>query len=255
MLRDKINSTDKPAAIGAFIGLAAPPLVQVIGQVGFDFVLLDAEHGVFTPESLEACLGAAAAIDLPAIVRTADDNPCQIQAALDGGAQGIQVPSVESAGQARRIVAASRFPPHGRRGFGSTTRAAGYGFIPRPQVVETADRQTLVIVQIESRRGIDNLAEIAAVDGVDLVFLGTNDLSLDYGFASPADPAMLPLLGEAIGRIREAGKVSGVHLADPGALPQMRDLGVAYFTVVSLALMRRGLQDAVTAFRQGVGRP
>ena len=246
-LKAKLSPATGPV-LGAFLGLPVPALVEVVGRSGFDFIILDGEHGCFSAESQEACLGAAAAVGLPAIVRTPDGNPQHIQAALDAGAQGVQVPSVADPAQARLIVEASHFPPRGRRGFGSTTRAAGYGFTPRAQVVRAADDETLVIVQIETRKGVENLNDIMAVDGVDMVFLGTSDMSLDYGYASPSDPAMLPLLKKTIGTIRRSGKLCGIHLADVKFAPQMRDLGVTYFTVASLALIGQFLQNTIKEF-------
>jgi 4-hydroxy-2-oxoheptanedioate aldolase len=246
-LKTKLNSAARPV-LGAFLGLPMPALVEVVGRSGFDFVILDGEHGCFSAESLEECLRAAAAVNLPAIVRPPDTDPQHIQAALDAGAHGVQVPSVAEPAQGRLIVEASYFPPRGRRGFGSTTRAAGYGFTPRSQVVRAADDETLVIIQVETRKGIENLSDILAVDGVDMVFLGTSDMSLDYGYASPSDPAMVPLLKETIGTIRRSGKLCGIHLADLKLAPQMKELGVTYFTVASLALIGQFLQNKIKEF-------
>ena len=240
--------------LGAFLGLPVPALVEVMGRVGFDFVVLDGEHGVFSPEQREECLRAAGAVNLPAIVRLPDSNPCNVQFALDAGAQGVQVPSVETPDQARMIVDASRFPPRGRRGFGSTTRAAGYGFVPRSDVVRKAYEEVIVVIQIETRKGIDNLGDILAVDGVDVVFLGTSDLSLDYGHESPSDPALLPLLKDAMGTIRRSGKVCGLHVADWNQLPEMKGLGAGYFTVAGLTVMGRALRRVVEEFDEVVAR-
>jgi len=248
-LKTKLNSAARPV-LGAFLGLPTPALVEVVGRSGFDFIILDGEHGCFSVESLEECLRAAGAVNLPAIVRPPSSDPQHIQAALDAGAQGVQVPSVADPAQARLIVEACHFPPKGQRGFGSTTRAAGYGFTPRSQVVRAAGDETLVIVQIETRKGVENLSGILAVDGIDMVFLGTSDMSLDYGYASPSDPAMLPLLKQTIGTIRRSGKQCGIHLADLKLAPQMKELGVTYFTVASLALIGQFLQNKFKEFEE-----
>ena len=248
-LKAKLSPAAGPV-LGAFLGLPVPALVEVVGRSGFDFIILDGEHGCFSVESQEECLRAAAAVGLPAIVRTPDGNPQHIQAALDAGAQGVQVPSVADPAQARLIVEASHFPPRGRRGFGSTTRAARYGFTPRSQVVRVAGDETLVIVQVETRKGVENLTDILAVDGVDIVFLGTSDMSLDYGYTSPSDPAMLPLLKEIIGIIHRSGKCCGIHLADLRLAPQMRDLGATYFTVAPLAMIGPFLQSKSKEFEE-----
>jgi len=246
-LKAKLGRAARPL-LGAFLGLPVPALVEVIGRSGFDFVILDGEHGTFSVESLQGCLSGACAIKLPAIVRTPDGNPVYIQAALDAGAQGVQVPSVAEEAQAQLIVEASHFPPKGIRGFGSTTRAAGYGFTPRAQVVRAAAEETLVIVQVETRKGVEHLDEILAVEGVDLVFLGTSDLSLDFGYASPSDPAMMPLLRQVIATIRNAGKHCGVHLADLKLARPMQELGVSYLTAAPLAMIGPFLQGKVAEF-------
>jgi len=241
MLKAKITSS------GRFLGLPVPALAEVIGRTGFDFLILDGEHGYFSPERIEECLRASDSVNLPTIVRIPEINSCHIQAALDAGARGVQVPAVETAKQARTIVEASHFPPHGKRGFGSTTRAAGYGFIPRSDVTQRAEDST-VVIQIETRCGVENLTEILAVDGIDMVFIGTSDLSLDYGYSSPADPAMLPLLHQTIRNIRGAGKACGLHIADLKSIPQMKELGVRCFTVSALAIIGQSLRKLVHDF-------
>lgn len=252
MSKTKLNLVGDRPLLGAFLGLPVPALVEVVGRVGFDFIILDGEHGGFTSESLEECMRAADTVKLPTVVRIPEINPWHIQMALDAGAQAVQVPAVETPEQARLIVSASHFPPKGRRGFGSTTRAAGYGFIPRSQVIRTATAATTVIIQVETRKGVERLSDILAVDGVDMVFLGTNDLSLDYGYESPADPDMLPLVQEMIRTIRESGKMCGVHATGWEFLPMMKELGVHYFTISALAVMGLSLQGLVTDFEKKV---
>lgn len=238
--------------LGAFVGLASPPLVEMAVRAGFDFIILDEEHGVFSRPGLEECLRSARFLGTPAMVRTADADPARLQAALDSGATGIQIPSVATAAQAAAIVAASHFPPRGRRGFGSTTLAAGYGFRPRAEVVGEAQAETVVAVQVESRQGVDQLAEILAVDGVDAVFLGTSDLSLDYGFPSPADQRMVGLLKELVTMIAASGKACGVHATDLAQINPLRNLGVRYFTVSVMALVAQSLRAAVGDFRSRI---
>ena len=249
ILKTKLNSAARPV-LGAFLGVPTPALVEVVGRSGFDFIILDGKHGCFSAESLEECLRAAAAVNLPAIVRPPNSDPQHIQTALDAGAQGVQVPAVVEPAQARLIVEASHFPPKGRRGFGAITSAAGYGFTPRSQVVRAAGDETLVIVQVETRKGVENLSDILAVNGVDMVFLGTSDMSLDYGYASPSDPVMLPLLKETIGTIRRSGKQCGIHLADLKHAPQMKELGETYFTIASLAVIGQFLQNKFKEFEE-----
>lgn len=240
--------------IGAFVGLASPPLGEMVARAGFDFIILDLEHGVFSPSDTEECLRSARLMRTPAIVRTADADPAGIQAALDSGATGIQVPSVATAAMAEEVVAASYYPPKGRRGFGSTTSAAGYGFRTRSEVVDEAQAETVVAVQVETRQGIDQLAPILATDGIDAVFLGTSDLSLDFGFPSPADQRMVDLLQKVIPTIAASGKACGVHVGDLAQVDALQNLGVRYFTVSVPALIAQSLGAVVGDFRSRTGR-
>lgn len=253
-LRARLQVSREKPLLGAFLGLAVPALVETIGRAGCDYVILDGEHGTFAPDRLEDCLRAATAVNLPALVRVPEASPSLIQAALDAGACGVQVPSVESADQARRIVGATRFAPGGQRGFGSSTRASGYGFTPRPHVLRIAANDTTVVLQIESRKGLENLDDIATVEGVDLLFFGTSDLSLDLGLDSPTHPGMLPVLRDAVAVARRHGRNCAVHAADPMIVGPMRALGVGCFTTAYLSIVAHALQAAVGEFGREMSR-
>lgn len=140
-LKQRLLQEGEAPLLGAFVGLAEPALVEMVGRAGYDFVIMDGEHGCFNPIRLEECLRAADLIGMPSVVRLPRMDPVAIQAALDSGAHGIQIPSVEKPEQAQKAVASSRFPPLGSRGYGSTTRAAGYGFTRRSQVMEIAEKR------------------------------------------------------------------------------------------------------------------
>lgn len=246
-LKKKLLAGKKPL-LGSFLGLSSPPLVEMLGNAGYDFVVLDAEHGTFSQERMEDCIRAAAAVNVPCIVRVADLEAKLILSALDVGAEGVQVPQVETAEQARRVVRSSHFPPAGERGYGSTTRAAGYGFCPRPVVKEMAEQRLAVIVQIESNAGVDHLPAILETEGIDVVFIGTSDLSMAYGYDSPNDPAMMPLLEKLITSIHTAGKIPGLHLSDWSKIEYLQRLGVRYFTVSALTALKDAFVDQVKDF-------
>jgi 2-keto-3-deoxy-L-rhamnonate aldolase RhmA len=244
----------KKTLLGSFLGLSSPSLVEMLGFAGYDFVVLDAEHGVFSQERMEDCIRAAAAVNLPCVVRVADLEAKLILSALDLGAEGIQVPQVETAKQARRVVRFSHFPPAGERGYGSTTRAAGYGFRPRPEVRKTAEQRRVVIIQIESKPGVDALPAILKTEGIDVVFIGTSDLSMAYGYDSPNDPAMTPLLEKLVSAIHSSGKIPGLHLSDWSKIEYLQRLGVRYFTVSALAVMKDAFASQVKDFSLRVER-
>ncbi len=223
--------------LGSFLGIPSPPLVEMLGHAGYDFVILDIEHGTFGIERMEDCVRAAAAVNVPCVARIAELNARLIQQALDIGAVGVQIPQVETGSQAYAVVQSCRFAPAGTRGYGSTTRAAGYGFRSRPLVRDLAHRQLVIGIQIESQKGVENLADILETKGLDVIFIGTSDLSMAYGYNSPNDPAMLPLLEKLVSAISSSGKVPGLHITDWSLLARMGQLGVRYFTVSATSLI------------------
>ena len=185
-------------------------------------------------------------------VAVADLEAKLIQSALDLGANGVQVPQIETAEQAYSVVRFSHFPPVGERGFGSTTRAAGYGFRPRPLVIDSARQELLVSIQIESKAGVDNLPGILETEGIDVVFIGTSDLSMSYGYDSPNDPAMLPLVEKLVSAVNSAGKISGLYLSDWSKIEYLQKLGVRYFTVAAAPLIKDDFTSQVKDFADRV---
>jgi len=246
--------TSEHPLLGSFLGIPSPPLVEMLGYAGYDFIILDTEHGAFNPERIEECLRAATAVNVPCIVRIADLEAKLIQSALDLGAVGVQVPQIETGEQAHSVVRCSHFPPVGERGYGSTTRAAAYGFRPRPLVIELAQQELLVSIQIESRAGVDNLPSILETEGIDVVFIGTSDLSMSYGYDSPNDPAMLPLLEKLVSAISSADKIPGLYLSDWSKIEYLQKLGVRYFTVAATVLIKDAFTSQVKDFSTRVKR-
>jgi 4-hydroxy-2-oxoheptanedioate aldolase len=252
-LKNKLLTAKRPL-LGSFLGVPSPPLVEMLGYAGYDFIVLDAEHGTFSQERMEECVRAAAAVSMPCVIRIADIEAKLILSALDLGADGVQVPQVETAEQAREVVRFSHFPPVGDRGYGSTTRAAGYGFRPRPEVREMALRRLVISIQIESRPGVDHLPAILDTEGIDVVFIGTSDLSMAYNYDSPNDPAMMPLLEKLISNIHSAGKIPGLHLSDWSKIETLQRLGVRYFTVSAPAVIKDAFAGQVKDFSHRVRR-
>ena len=238
----------KQPLLGSFLGIPSPPLVEMLGNAGYDFIILDTEHGAFGAERIEECLRAATAVNVSCIIRTAALEAMLVQSALDLGADGVQVPQVETAEQAQMVVRFSHFPPVGERGYGSTTRAAGYGFRARPLVMEKARHELLVNIQIESKAGVENLDTILETEGIDVVFIGTSDLSISYGYDSPNDPAMLPLLEKLVSAINSAGKISGLYLSDWSKIEYLQKLCVRYFTVAAAPRIKDAFTGQVKDF-------
>src|SRR6187402_2001783 len=177
------------AQFGIFIELATPESVEMAGWAGWDHCVIDCEHAPIDNAGLPAMLRAAR---IPAYVRVPNSNPESIQGALDNGANGVIVPRLQSAEEARRVVDAARFFPHGKRGVNHMVRAAKYSLEPVAEYLANAAAATRVIVQIETAEALDCVEQIAATPGLDELFIGPYDLSQALGIPGQVlDPALL----------------------------------------------------------------
>lgn len=206
-LKQKLRA--RQTSIGAWLNLGSGPVAEMAAGAGFDWCVIDGEHGPFDVTVIRDQLIALRAGGCDAVVRVPTDARWVIKQVLDLGAQSILVPMVDTADQARAVVAATRYPPNGTRGVGaSVARASGYGAYT--DYARTADSQIAVIVQVETREALRNIDAIAAVDGVDAVFIGPADLAADMGYLGQnTAPAVTEAIDQAIKRIHAAGKASG----------------------------------------------
>ncbi|MES2550756.1 MAG: HpcH/HpaI aldolase/citrate lyase family protein [Pseudomonadota bacterium] len=195
---------------GCWLGMAGPYPAEMAATCGFDWLVIDGEHA---PNDLRATLAQLAVIEpspsLP-VVRLRDDDPARIKQILDAGAQSLLIPMIESADQARRALAATRYPPDGIRGVGSSgARASRFSAVP--DYLTTANDQICLILQVESRAGLAELAEILAIPGIDCVFIGPSDLAADMGhLGNPGHPEVQAAVLDAIRLISASGKAAGV---------------------------------------------
>ncbi|WP_236179519.1 4-hydroxy-2-oxoheptanedioate aldolase [Pseudomonas mosselii] len=240
------------AQIGLWLGLADPYCAELAANAGFDWLLLDGEHA---PNDLRGLLGQLQAVaPYPAqpIVRPVIGDTALIKQLLDIGAQTLLVPMVESAEQARQLVRAMRYPPHGVRGVGSAlARASRWNSLPG--YLNQADEQMCLLVQVENREGLANLDAICAVEGVDGVFIGPADLSADMGHrGNPGHPEVQAAIDDAIVRIGRAGKAAGILSADEALARRYIELGAAFVAVgVDTTVLMRGLQTLAGKFKEG----
>ena len=200
---------------GPFLGLPSPAVVEIACMSGPDFVCIDMEHGALSPETAENMLRAAALHAVPALVRVGAVDPVAIGLALDMGATGILVPRVNTAEEARRVVAAARFPPEGLRGAGPG-RVSGYGR-SIPQALARARSETVVALQIETLAALEALDEIVAVPGVDLLFVGPGDLAVALEAAGRID-ALGATVDGVLSTCRTAGRAAGIFALTRDAL-------------------------------------
>lgn len=218
---------------GVWLSMGSLISAEIVSRAGFDWCLIDAEHGPNTPATILPQLQAMNGSDCTAIVRVPVNEDWVIKQVLDLGAQSIMVPMVHTEQDAKNAVAAMRYPPHGRRGIGGAlARATGYN--ADTGYVATANAQVCTIVQIESQTALDNLEAIAAVDGVDALFIGPADLSADMDFAGQVDaPEVLAAIDDAIARILKTGKGAGVLSFVPDTLIAYRGKGATLLAASS----------------------
>ncbi|MDD3514761.1 5-keto-4-deoxy-D-glucarate aldolase [bioreactor metagenome] len=199
--------------LGTFITLNCPDLVEIAGLAGFDYCIIDTEHGPGNPESIQHMIRAAELRGMAAIVRVTDTAPTTILRTLDVGAAGIQVPQVNSPETAENVVRSAKYFPKGDRG-ACLTRSSRYGFVPGvAEYFDEANRETLVIVHCENRQGLECLDGIAAVDGVDVIFVGPYDLSQSFGIPGQIyHPVMVDAVARALAAAKRAGKPAGIFV-------------------------------------------
>jgi 4-hydroxy-2-oxoheptanedioate aldolase len=237
---------ERPLA-GIFVGPPAPWVVEMCGHAGFDFVVIDNEHGPSSTESLEHMMRAARGAGVIPIVRT---YPQDILRVLDMGASGIQVPQVDTAEQARQVVALAKYPPVGIRGAAFSNRAAGFGFFGGERQIADANTGTAVIVQAESRTAIDNVDAIAAVPGIDAMFFGPNDLSFSMGYPGQMNhPEVVAALEHGIRRANAAGVAAGIIAMNPAEFERWAKVGAKYMCTVSTGLLTGALRNHVQGIR------
>jgi 4-hydroxy-2-oxoheptanedioate aldolase len=235
---------------GIWAGFAHAYPAEIIAATGYDWMLVDGEHAPNTVPSLLAQLQAVAPYATQPVVRIVKDDATLVKQVLDIGAQTLMVPMVESAEQARELVRAMRYPPHGIRGVGGgLTRATRWDGVP--DYIRTAHRELCLIVQVESLQGMENVAEIAAVDGVDAVFIGPADLSTGMGHAGDASqPEVQAAIRHGIDAIRAAGKACGILAPAEADARRYADWGCSFIAVaIDISLMRSAARDALARFR------
>ncbi|MGX9524174.1 4-hydroxy-2-oxoheptanedioate aldolase [Alcaligenes sp. 1735tsa3] len=236
--------------IGLWLGLANAYTAELLAGSGYDWLVIDNEHAPNTVPSTLAQLQALAGTPAHAVVRAASDDTVEIKRLLDVGAQTLLIPMVESAEQATRIIAATRYPPVGVRGVGAAlARASRWQQIP--DYLAQADAQICTLVQVESMAGLAALPEIAQVSGVDGVFIGPADLAASMGhLGNPGHPEVQQAIATAIGEIRKAGKAAGILSGDAALARTYLQLGAVFVAVGSdVGLLTNGARALREAFR------
>ncbi|MDP2241871.1 MAG: HpcH/HpaI aldolase/citrate lyase family protein [Burkholderiales bacterium] len=234
--------------IGIWSSLCSHISAEVLSDAGFDWVLLDTEHSPnelpLVQNQLDAMIGSSA----EAIVRPAWNDTVLIKRFLDVGARTLLLPYVQNADEARRAVAATRYPPQGVRGVSGCTRANRYGRIK--DYFKRVHDETCVLVQVETRAAMANLEDIAAVEGVDGIFIGPNDLAADMGYLGNwQHPEVWKVMEDAAKRIKKAGKAPGILVGEADGR-RCLDMGYLFVAVGSdLVMLARGTEALAAKFK------
>jgi 4-hydroxy-2-oxoheptanedioate aldolase len=246
----KQSLRERRRQIGLFVGLGSSYSMEILATAGFDWLLIDAEHSPNAPASVLPQLQAAAPYPAQLVVRPVDHDAALIKQYLDIGAQTLLAPLVDNAAEAEALVRAMRYPPRGVRGVGgSLARAARWNGVK--DYAQQADAEMCLIVQIETRRGLQNLDAILAVEGVDAAFIGPADLAASLGhLGDSSHPEVRAAIEDALRRIAATGKAAGVFVTDPALAEHYYSCGASFIAVGGdTTLLRNAAIKLAEAFR------
>jgi len=239
--------------VGTWISVPDPAVIEILAQAGFDYLLLDGEHAPINPSELVPLALAAERRGCPIIYRVQTNSADLIKAALDVGVDGLMVPMVETAAEAAAVVAAAKYPPAGRRGMGPW-RASNY-YMDFQSYIASANERTAIIVQIESVGAVERAAEIAAVPGIDALFVGPADLAGSLGLpVGTTEPRMIDALKHVVTVGRSAGRCVGIDAVSNERLETYAAMGYRLFTFGADAGYLNEGARATAEFARGVGQ-
>lgn len=235
---------------GPFMKSTDPAFIEIAGYSGFDFVILDMEHGPVGFSELQNLIRAAIIANLIPIVRTSDSSEVSIAKPLDLGAYGVQIPQVTSGKMASACVKAARFYPEGERGVCRFVRAANYSVMPREEYFKKAN-DALIIIQLEGKEAIEDIDNILKVENIDIIFIGPYDLSQSLGVPGQVShPLVINAMNDIVKRAQSMGKVVGTFADTPQAAEMWRKAGVQYISYsVDVGIFANACSELVKILR------
>jgi 4-hydroxy-2-oxoheptanedioate aldolase len=250
IFKDKLSKGEP--VFGPFMKTGDAAFVECAGYAGFDFAILDMEHGPEGFSNLQNLIRGTEVSGILPIVRTYDSSETAISKALDLGAKGIQVPQVQSAEQAREVVKAAKYFPKGERGVCRFVRAANYSSTPRNEYFEQAN-EALVILQVEGKHVINKLDKILAVEGLDVLFIGPYDLSQSLGVPGQvSNPIVVEAIKQITEQAKKAGVVVGVFCDTLEAASLWRSAGIQYLSYsVDVGIFTDACRNIVDSLKSG----
>ena len=245
----------KPPMVGTWVMSGGTVTAEALGCVGFDFLVVDMEHVPLDWERTHATLQAIAGTPASAVTRIPWNDTVMVKRALDAGAQTLMFPMIQNAAEAKRAVAATRYPPDGIRGIAAVHRGSRYGTVP--DYLKTAGAEICVICQIETPEAASRIDEIAAVPGVDALFVGPGDLSGAMGHLGDiANPAVQKALADAAAHARRLGMPCGIVGPNPDMVGKFLAMGYSYVAVASdIGMMVGRANEFLSALRGKAAAP
>lgn len=226
LVKAKLRSGE--TVIGTFVRMNSISM-EILGRTGFDFAIIDAEHGVHTMEDISNMIRAARSVGLSPIVRVPGTNVVNAMRALDAGADGVQIPQLTSLEQIREVCKATRYHPLGERGMCNYVAATGYSTIPFDEHMRTSNEEVLVAIHVENAWAAEHIEEILEIPGIDVVFCGPNDMSESLGVPGQMQhPRVVALLDKVFHVCAEKKVATGIFVKRPELMPHWLEKGVQY---------------------------
>lgn len=252
-LKEKIRSGE--VVHGCWINLASTISAEIVGHAGFDWLLIDLEHGAGDVAIMYQQLQALSGSSSTSLVRIDELERPKAQRILDAGAGGIMFPQIQSAKEARDAVEMMYYPPHGTRGMAKMTRATGFGKFAT-EYINNLDQNLISIIQIETTTALKNIDSIAATDGIDVLFVGPTDLTLSLGILGQlGHPKYQEAIQAVVGAAKKYGKAAGVLLQDVNEYDMYYQLGFRFLACgADSVFVRKGAEEMVKRLREFGGR-
>lgn len=241
------------ALFGPFISLCHPAIMEVTGLAGFDFAIIDTEHGEISTDRALDLIRAAQLSGVSPIIRVYGNQPELIGKALDMGAEGVQIPMVCDKAGAAAAVSAAKFSPVGSRGCSRFVRAGRYSHMPKEEFFGKANDRTAVVVQVEGKEGLDHLEEIMSVPGIDVLFIGPYDLSASLGIPGQVEhPLLLATMDKTLALAKKAGVALGFFVDDIPTAIKWKKRGIQYMSFsTDVGIMCEAFMQKVKDFQAG----
>jgi 2-keto-3-deoxy-L-rhamnonate aldolase RhmA len=231
-----------------------PEVIRMMAVAGFDFVFIDTEHSLYSLETVIDMVRVAKSLDLDVLVRVPDAEYHLIARTLDAGAQGVMVPRIESVQQVQRIVNAVKYPPFGQRGFGGRAILTDYKKMPLKEQIEQFNKNTMIVLQIERKKAIDDIESLVSINGVDAALIGPNDLSISLGIPGEfTHPTMVEAIQNVVNNCERFHIAPGIHVGDMKTLLQWKDRGMKILTYsTDAALMMSAASEATRSLKSAI---